>query len=160
MEKLEGNAEQIELQQGSWSLVEKLILGIPPLKEWTGANDYKVQFSMMTDCTSHAVKPHKDHADIAPQFSLCLGEYTGGELLTWGLGRDRDPHPQLSTNVRNKLIYFDGRLKHSAATWIGNYRINVAFYKHYDRRWTEPKPILPRPLLVMDFNKVERKKIL
>ena len=84
MEKLEGNAEQIELQQGSWSLVEKLIDGIPPLKEWAGANDYKVQFSMMTNSKKHVVKPHKDSADIAPQFSLCLGEYKGGELLTWG----------------------------------------------------------------------------
>ena len=120
---LEENDEQKELQQVSWDLVEKLIDGIPPLKEWTGNNSgYRVQFSMMTDSANHAVKPHhKDYADIAPQFFLCLGDCTGSELLTWDQGRHRDPHPQLSTDVRNRLIFFDRRLKHTAATWMGKY---------------------------------------
>jgi hypothetical protein len=151
---LEGTEEQKELQQASWDLVDKLVDGIPPLKEWAGANsDYKVQFSMMDDCAKHAVKPHFDSGDIAPQFSICLGEYTGGELLTWDKGKDHHPLPHLSTDVRNKLLFFDGRLKHAANTWKGKYRINVAFYKHYDRRWTQLQPVQERPLLVYDFNK-------
>ena len=154
--KLEGSLDQKSLQRKSWELVEKLIDGIPPLKEWAG-EDYKVQFSMMTNPGLHAVEPHKDSADISPQFSLCLGDCTGDELLTWANERQNEPDPDLSTDVRRKLLFFDGRLKHSADTWKGSYRLNVAFYKHYDRRWDEPQPVQETPLLVMDFNKQTRK---
>jgi hypothetical protein len=150
--KLQGNAIQKEMQQEAWGLVEKIIEGVPPLKEWAGENmDYKVQFSMMTS-SSHAVKAHRDGDDIAPQFSICLGDYTGGELLTWekNRGKDRDPH--LATDVRNRIVKFDGRLKHAVAKWSGSYRINIAFYKHFDTRWTREQEIQERPLLVMDFN--------
>ena len=154
--KLEGTTEQKELQSQCWDFVDRLIDSIPPLKEWTG-QDFKVQFSMMTIPGRHSVKPHKDSADIAPQFSLYMGDYTGGELLTWEKGRQSEHDPHLSTDVRNKLLFFDGRLKHAANTWQGSYRINLAFYKHYDRRWTEVQPIQELPLLVMDFNKQKRK---
>ena len=153
LSRLQGNEKQKELQAGAWSLVDKIIAAVPPLKKWAGENnDYKVQFSMMTH-SKHAVKPHTDSDDIAPQFSICLGPYSGGELLTWDQPNQSDHHPHLSTDVRNKLLFFDGRLKHAVHTWNGEYRINIAFYKHYDTRWTHFQKIQPRPLLIMDFNK-------
>ena len=143
---------QVELMVGAWSLVEQFVEGIPPLKEWAGKNsDYKVQFSMMANA-SHAVKPHTDSDDIAPQFSICLGQYSGGELLTWDDGKQNDADPHLSTQVLNKLLFFDGRLKHAVDTWKGEYRINIAFYKHFDSRWTRFQPLQKKPVLVMDFN--------
>ena len=151
LDKLQGTIVQKEMQGKAWTLVDEMIQGIPPLKEWAGENlDYKVQFSMMTS-TTHAVKAHRDGDDIAPQFSICLGQYTGGELLTWDKNRGKDTDPHLSTDVKNKLVKFDGRLKHAVAKWCGSYRINIAFYKHYDTRWTREQEILERPLLVMDF---------
>ena len=152
LDKLQGTMEQKEMQGRAWTLVDELIGGIPPLKEGAGENlDYKVQFSMMTS-SSHAVKAHRDGDDIAPQFSICLGKYTGGELLTWDKYKGKDKEPHLSTDGRNKLIKFDGRLKHAVAPWSGSYRINIAFYKHYDTRWTREQDILEKPLLVMDFS--------
>ena len=134
LDKLQGTIIQKEMQGKAWTLVDKLIEGKPPLKEWAGEKlDYKVQFSMMTS-TTHAVKAHRDGDDIAPQFSICLGKYTGGELLTWDENRGKDKDPHLSTDVKNKLVKFDGRLKHAVAALggCGSYCINIAFYKHYD----------------------------
>lgn len=150
--RLQGNQQQKELQEAAWTLVDKIVQAVPPLKEWAGENlDYKVQFSMMTS-SSHGVLPHTDSNDIAPQFSICLGDYTGGHLLTWDQGKQSDLHPHSATDVRNKLLLFDGRLKHAVDAWKGKYRINVAFYKHYDRRWTKRQSIQARPLLILDLN--------
>jgi hypothetical protein len=150
--KLQGTAIQREMQAGAWALVDELIEGIPPLKEWAGENmDYKIQFSMMTS-GKHVVKAHRDGCDISPQYSICLGDYTGGELLTWEKNRGKEKDPHLATDVKNKLVRFDGRLKHMVAAWRGAYRINIAFYKHYDARWTKEQNIQERPQLVMNFN--------
>jgi hypothetical protein len=156
LENFVGTRFQRDLQEAAWDLVAKFIAAVPPLKEWAGSS-YKVQFSMMTK-PGHAVKAHKDSADIAPQYSICLGDYSGGELLTWEKGKckDSDPIPHLSIDVRNKLLLFDGRLEHAVAPWHGKYRINIALYKHYDVRWTKEEPILETPLLVMDFNEIHR----
>ena len=152
IEKLQGNKIQKELQAGAWTLVDEIIDKIPPLKEWAGENmDYKIQFTMMTSST-HAVQCHRDGDDISPQYSICLGDYTGGELLTWDKNREGESDPHLATDVRNKLVKFDGRLKHAVAAWRGKYRINIAFYKHYDVRWTKKQEVQERPKLILDFN--------
>jgi hypothetical protein len=152
LKKFVGNKIQNKLQETAWDLVAKFIAGMPPLKDWAG-KDYKVQFSMMTAISKHSVAPHFDSGDIAPQYSICLGDYSGGELLTWEQGKHKEPDPHLATDVRNKLLRFDGRLKHAVNAWKGDYRINVAFYKHYDSRWTKVQRIQKKPLLVMDFNR-------
>jgi hypothetical protein len=156
LEKFGGTADQKEMQAAAWDLVAQLIQAIPPLKEWAG-DDWKVQFSMMTS-KKHRVKPHRDSADICPQYSICLGDYSGGDLLTWRELHQKDPSPNLATDVRRKLVRFDGRLQHSVSKWSGKYRINIALYKAYDARWTKEVDIQPVPLLVMDFNHQARSK--
>jgi hypothetical protein len=125
LKQLGGKKLQIDLQAGAWCLVEKIIDEIiPPVKEWAGQNlDYKVQFLMMANL-SHIVKPHADSDEIAPQHSICLGnKHAGGELLTWDHGKKLDQDPHISTDVHNKLPFFDCRLKHAVHVWKGEHRI-------------------------------------
>ena len=60
---------QNEMQDRAWTLVDKIIEGIPPLKECADETlDYKILVSMMTN-SSFSSK------DIGAQFFICLADY-------------------------------------------------------------------------------------
>ena len=68
--------------------------------------DWVLQVHAMN--STSRVARHTDKDDISYQYGLVLGDFDGGELITWG--SDGQPHPVL--NVQNKIVKLDGRLPH------------------------------------------------
>ena len=96
--------------------------------------DFVLQVHAM-DETSKAEK-HTDDDDISFQYGIGLGTYSGGELITW----TSDGTEQPPINLRNHVVKLDGRLPHMVTPVTSGIRYAVYFFKHYDRRITEPQP--------------------
>ena len=136
-----GNAEQRQLQLRLWSLAMQFV-GVTrgELREWAW-HDVNMQFSLMTDCEAHRVGTHVDGDGISHQYGIAFGDFDSGPLMVNGTPYE----------YKNRLLKFDGRIEHSVPVWSGNYRCNLFFYKHYDRRWTKPDPLLAAPSYVLDL---------
>ena len=105
--------------------------------------DYVTQFAKMSDPAIHYVRTHVDAEDIAPQYAMGLGDYTGGELRCY-LNKDKTQFVDMDT--RNRIVKFDGRLPHRVLPFKGN-RYTVIYYKNYDRRILQPQQILMAPVV-------------
>ena len=79
--------------------------------------------------------------NISHQYGIAFGDFDSGPLRVNGTPYE----------YKNRLLKFDGRIEHSVPAWSGNYRCNLFFYKHYDRRWTKPDPLLAAPSYVLDL---------
>ena len=97
--------------------------------------DFVLQVHAM-DETSKAMK-HTDDEDISFQYGIGLGDYSGGELITWS----SDGIEQPPINLRNQFVKLDGRLPHMVTPVTSGIRYAVYYYKLYDRRITEPQPV-------------------
>ena len=100
------------------------------------ANDHWVVQVHCMDATSR-IGSHVDKHDITFQYGVTLGEYEGGNLLTWdksGLVTE--------INVHNQVVKLDGRLQHSVTPIISGKRYSLYYYKSYDPIIITPTPIL------------------
>jgi hypothetical protein len=97
--------------------------------------DWVLQVHAM-DSTSR-VDRHTDDDDISYQYGVVLGDFDGGEMLTWG--SDGQPRPVL--NVQNKIVKLDGRLPHQVTPVTRGVRYACYFYKLFDRRMYAPAPV-------------------
>ena len=96
--------------------------------------DFVLQVHAMDETSK--VEKHTDDDDISFQYGIGLGTYSGGELITW----TSDGTEQPPINLRNHVVKLDGRLPHMVTPVTSGIRYAVYFFKHYDRRITEPQP--------------------
>ena len=90
------------------------------------------------------LEKHTDDEDISFQYGIGLGDYSGGELITWGSdGTEKPP-----INLHNRFVKLDGRLPHMVTPVTRGVRYALYFYKQYDRRITEPQPLFEPAALV------------
>jgi hypothetical protein len=112
-------------------------------------DDFVVQFSSMGNSRDHHVGMHTDDKDISQQYALQLGScLDGGGLLRTG---DNQTCPIVDTNYRHKVIRFDGRLPHAVVGDFEGERLNVIFYKMYDRHLRKAQPIMSGITVVADL---------
>ena len=106
------------------------------------ANDHWVVQIHCMDATSR-LGTHVDKKDITFQYGVTLGEYEGGNLLTW----DKS---ELVTeiDVHNQVVKLDGRLRHSVTPIISGRRYSLYYYKSYDPIIITPTPILEKAEIV------------
>eukprot|EP01047_Picozoa_sp_COSAG01_P069353 COSAG01_NODE_10241_length_2211_cov_8.304924_3_plen_173_part_00 len=97
--------------------------------------DWVLQVHAMN--STSRVARHTDKDDISYQYGLVLGDFDGGELITWG--SDGQPHPVL--NVQNKIVKLDGRLPHQVTPVTHGVRYACYFYKQYDRNLLAAAPL-------------------
>ena len=82
--------------------------------------DYVTQFAKMSDPAIYYVRTHVDAEDIAPQYAMGLGDYTGVELRCY-LDDDEDKTQFVDVDTRNWIVKFDDRLPHKVLpfkVWI------------------------------------------
>ena len=93
------------------------------------------------------INKHKDSNDITFQYSVTLGEYEGGKLVTW----DSCGENRTEMNVHNKVVKLDGRLFHQVTPVTSGIRYSLYFYKVYDPIITEVQPIF-EPATIISMN--------
>ena len=98
--------------------------------------DFVLQVALMTDPKRHYCKRHTDDDDITFQYGVGLGNYRGGELVTW----DSSGARQAPIDMRRRLVRLDGRLPHMVGSFKGT-RYSLYYYKLYDRSISERQPI-------------------
>jgi len=74
---------------------------------------------------NYKIKKHKDKRNTGTSYIIGLGDYTGGELLIYFDGRDKEP---TAVDIKNKFYTFDGtKYYHEVADFTGN-RISLVYY--------------------------------
>ena len=101
------------------------------------ANDHWVVQVHSMDTTS-SIGRHVDAKDITFQYGVTVGEYEGGNLLTWNRSGELS-----EMNVRNEVVKLDGRLPHSVTPITSGTRYSLYYYKSYD-------PMINRPTAILD----------
>ena len=105
-------------------------------------NDHWVVQVHCMDATSR-IGNHVDKNDITFQYGVTLGEYEGGNLLTWNKSG-----VVTEMNVHNQVVKLDGRLQHSVTPIISGRRYSLYYYKSYDPIIITPTPILEKAEIV------------
>ena len=90
------------------------------------------------------VNKHTDDEDISFQYGVILGDFTGGELLTWS--SDGEPHPPLP--VSGRVVKLDGRLPHQVTPVTSGVRYSLYFYKLFDPTIAEAHPVMEPAVIV------------
>ena len=83
------------------------------------------------------INKHVDSNDITFQYGVTLGDYEGGNLITW----DSTGENPTEINVQNKVVKLDGRLFHQVTPVTSGVRYSLYYYKVYDPTITEVGPI-------------------
>uniref|UniRef100_A0A7S3LD34 Uncharacterized protein n=1 Tax=Amphora coffeiformis TaxID=265554 RepID=A0A7S3LD34_9STRA len=80
---------------------------------------------------------HIDDKDLSPQIALGLGDYSGGDVMTWETENSLTPVLQ---SIKYQIVKLDGRYPHHALAPDSGTRFSLYFYKLFDRRWTKSRP--------------------
>lgn len=105
---------------------------------------YNVQFAYMNSATNF-VKKHKDSSDVDYQYALSLGAFSGAKLRAYSASETS----YQDFDYKDRILRMDGRLAHEVLLegFVGE-RYTCIWYKNYDKRYAEDKPILSTPCLV------------
>ena len=93
------------------------------------------------------INKHKDTNDITFQYGVTLGDYEGGNLVTW----DSCGENPSEIKVQNKVVKLDGRLFHQVTPVVSGIRYSLYYYKVYDPMITEVEPIF-EPARIISMN--------
>ena len=106
------------------------------------ANDHWVVRVHCLDNTS-IIGRHFDAKDIIFQHGVTVGEFEGGNLLTWN-----SSGVVIEMNVRNQIVKLDGRLHHAVTPIISGIRYSLYYFKSYDPLINEPTPIFEPAVII------------
>jgi hypothetical protein len=129
-------AAQKEIYRKAAQIVEML----DPVYAANG--DWVVQVHAMD--SQSKVNRHTDDDDLTYQYGVILGDFEGGELLTW----DSKEKPCAPLAVQNKIVKLDGRLYHQVMPVTRGVRYSLYFYKLYDRTMVAHAPIFEPACIV------------
>ena len=89
-------------------------------------------FTSITVNKNFAARPHRDSGNAGPSFARSLGDYSGGNLLTWihDAGGDLASVTAQQPTVHNTKFMpklFDGRQAHAVQPFIGERYSMIAY---------------------------------
>ena len=109
---------------------------------------YVVHFSKMSS-SSHEVPLHVDDHDIAPQYIVYLGNWTGAELRAYQTTKVERTSTYHSLSSPRQFLYLDGRLAHELVKYnFQGVRYVMIVYQLWREDKLTPDPYLFPPQLI------------